>query len=211
MIRFDELTRFCLRLLIAAVASFLLFVIVSMLHSMISINPSEKISDRPRSIAVEVVRTPRSQKPVARQRIRQLAPPTHGERSSGSASLASFSPDLSVETGADGGNGVALQQVELAAEIFEEGQTDEDVVPKFTPAATYPQRVQEQGISGTVETVIVIDYQGKVTSVDVVRSPSPLLSTEVRRTLATWRFTPARNKGVPVSIRKRQSIEFNLE
>lgn len=118
-----------------------------------------------------------------------------------------FTPDLAVE----GDAGVAMDQQELSAVIFEEGQTDEDAVALYQPPISYPQRARELEIEGTFEAIMILDTHGKVQSVEIIRSPHATISNEARKTIATWRFKPARNKGVPVRVRLRQVIEFRLE
>ncbi|MBN1306519.1 MAG: energy transducer TonB, partial [Chitinispirillaceae bacterium] len=75
----------------------------------------------------------------------------------------------------------------------------------------YPDRARELEIEGTLEVIIIIDTQGKVASVEVVRSPHSSITAAARKIIETWRFKPARNKGVPVRMRVRQVIEFTLE
>jgi len=150
-------------------------------------------------------------KPEEKPKVRSEKPlrkVTSSGRASGSSSLQfRFTPDLSVE----GAAGVAMEGQELSAVIFEEGETDEDAVALYQPAISYPQRARELEIEGTFEAIIVLDTHGKVQSVEIVRSPHVTISNEARRTIGTWRFKPARNKGVPVRVRLRQVIEFRLE
>jgi len=110
-----------------------------------------------------------------------------------------------------GGAGVAMQGQELEAMVFEEGQTDENVVPLFVPSIAYPQRAKEMGIQGTLEAVITIDRDGKVIKVDIVKSPHPSITEEARKMIVTWRFKPAKIKGIPVKVRRIQDIEFKLD
>ena len=138
-------------------------------------------------------------------RIRDVANPDRGK--SVSPVQFKFTPDLSVE----GSGGVAMEQEELAAVIFEEGETDEPAVPLYQPSIPYPDRARDLEIEGTLEVIIIIDTQGKVSSVEVVRSPHASITNAARKVIAAWRFKPARNKGVPVRMRVRQVIEFTLE
>jgi protein TonB len=104
-----------------------------------------------------------------------------------------------------------MEQQELAAVIFEEGETDEPAVPLYQPAIPYPDRARDLEIEGILEVTFTIDPRGKVTSIEVVRSPHITITNAARKIIATWRFKPAKNKGVPVHMRVRQVIEFTLE
>jgi protein TonB len=201
-----------IRLAAAVVLSFFLFTAVSLLHAAFGHgNKNGKIPQARRIEAAELIRKPPEEKKVAALRVRQMqAPAAQGRASQGQFDMR-FAPDLSVDAAATGGAGVALQKQELAAEIFDEGQVDEQAIPEFTPPIPYPERAVEQGISGQVEVVFVITYQGKVSDIQVVRTPSPLFVNDVRRGVAAWRYKPAKKKGIPVNQRYRRVIEFNLQ
>jgi TonB family protein len=118
-----------------------------------------------------------------------------------------FSPDLSV---AGGAGGVAIQSQELTAEVFEEGEAEEDVRPRFTPAPRYPDRARDMAIEGTVVVTFVVDVDGKVGAIEEIEAPHPSFKSEIRSTLQEWKFQPAQNKGVPVKQRVRQPFDFYL-
>ena len=104
-----------------------------------------------------------------------------------------------------------LEPRQLGAEVFDEGQTDEAAVAVYAPAAPFPDRARELNIEGVVKAIFVVNYLGKVTVVDIVKSPDQLFSREVKKTLLQWRFKPAKNKGVPVNMRFSKEFEFKLE
>ncbi|MBN1757565.1 MAG: energy transducer TonB [Chitinispirillaceae bacterium] len=160
---------------------------------------------RPPAVIMEY-RKPEEKKETRREeRIRDVANPDRARNVS--PVEFKFTPDLSVE----GTGGVAMEQDELAAVVFEEGETDEPAVPLYQPPILYPDRARDLEIEGTLEVIIIIDTQGKVGSTEVVRSPHVSITNAARKVIATWRFKPARNKGVPVRMRVRQVIEFALE
>ena len=145
-------------------------------------------------------------------RIRQVnvVSSPHSSGLTGQALSAGIVPDLGVE----GSGGVQLQargQQDLSAEILEEGQADEDIVPVYTPAPQYPDRARELGVEGELEVIFVVDMDGRVTQLEIVKSPHPSFVAETRRVLGSWRFKPARNKGVPVRVRARKVFDFGLE
>jgi TonB family protein len=200
------------RLAAAAAISFLLFVSVSLLHGMFG-GPHPKTENRARRqvTLVEVVKKQETEHTVQKQHVRAVTAAQKGSSGGSGQMSMRITPDLSMDAGQDGNGGVVLQSQELAAEVFEEGQTDEDPVPIYKPEVPYPEQLRDQGIEGTLEGVYVIDHNGSVSSVDVKRAPHPLLAAETRRVVSSWRFRPAKNKGVPVSIRIHLSIDFRLE
>ncbi len=199
------------RLALAVVVSFVLFTGVSLLHAAVGLG-SKSDKQQPRRIsALDIVRKPPEEKKLVQQRIRQVQTPTNQGRSLEKQMNMRFAPDLTVDASGEGGTGVALQKQELSAEVFEQGQVDQDASPEYTPPIPYPDRAAEQGIKGTVEVEFVVTHEGKITDIQVTKSSSPLFTAEVKRGVALWRFKPARNKGIPVNQRFRQVIHFNLD
>ena len=160
---------------------------------------------RTRNIVMQYKKPEKKKEAPKERKVRKVSNPN---RSKGTSQLQfKFTPDLSVE----GTGEVAMEQQELAAVIFEEGETDEPAVPLYQPAIPYPDRARDLEIEGILEITFTIDPRGKVTSIEVVRSPHITITNAARKIIATWRFKPAKNKGVPVHMRVRQVIEFTLE
>jgi TonB family protein len=200
-----------LRLAVAMVISFLLFTAVSFLHIAIGFGPKEAKAPQARRIALtEIVHKEVEQKKQQVQRIRQVQNnPNQGRSNLGQMSMK-FAPDLSVGSAAEGGAAVAMQKEDLNAVIFEQGQVDQDATPDFTPSIAFPERAAEQGLHGSVEVEFVVTHQGKISNIVITKSPSPIFSSAVKTGVASWRFKPAKNKGIPVNQRFRRVIDFNL-
>ena len=83
--------------------------------------------------------------------------------------------------------------------------------PKRTKfvAPQYPPEAQAQGIRGIVILELLIDEQGKVASVDVIRS-IPGLDEAALSAARSWEFEPTRVDGVPVRVRHTIPITFAL-
>jgi TonB family protein len=187
--------------------SFLLFISIPLMRNIIGFHHREN-----KRIVAEIVRSVPKKQQTEIQSLRQVktaSAPSAGQSYASGGIAFKFTPDLGVE-GA-GGVAVAMQNQDLEAMVFEEGQTDENVTPVFTPAIIYPERAKEAGVQGTLEAVIVIGRDGKVEKVDIIRSPHESITAEAKRTLFTWKFKPGKNKGVPVKVRAKQVIDFNLE
>jgi TonB family protein len=197
----------------AAAITYALFILIPLLHALFGFDLEQAGSAKQRAL-IQVERIPPKKKEENKEvrHFRPVAtsqPKTGGNAGSGFAMR--FTPDLSVDAGASDGPGVALQNQELQAEVFEEGQTDEDAAPVYQPPIPYPERARELGVQGTLEAIYVVDHQGKVVSTDIVKTPGPVFTAEARKVMATWRFKPARNKGVPVNQRRKLIIDFTLE
>jgi protein TonB len=200
------------RLAAATLGAFALFVAISMLHSLFGVE--HKLagkSPEQRRIQTEVVRQEKP-RPVQERasRVRQVSAAGPGSRAAHISPMAmKFDPDLGA---AGSGEGVEVEAAqEMTVEVFEEGQTDEDAVPVIRPAPAYPDRAKELGIEGELAVVLIVNEDGKVSSVEVVESPHPSITAQARKTFAAWRFKPAYNKGVPVKQRIKQRIEYRLD
>ena len=183
-----------------------LFSLFPFLHRYFTENILQIASSRHgQKIVMEYKKPPKKEKRPQERPIRRVTPANRN--ADASQVQFKFTPDLAVE----GTGEVAMAREELEAVVFEEGETDEPAVPLYQPSIPYPDRARELEIEGTLEVIIIIDTQGKVSSIEVVRSPHTSITAAARKVIATWRFKPARNKGVPVRMRVRQVIEFTLE
>jgi TonB family protein len=77
--------------------------------------------------------------------------------------------------------------------------------PQFTPSPAFEAK---PGFSGVVSLNTVVDSQGRVTKVKVVRSLGKGLDEEAIRAVKTWRFTPAMRDGNPVAVSLMIEIDF---
>lgn len=86
-----------------------------------------------------------------------------------------------------------------------------DVSPKalFRAAPQYPAFLRASGISGTVQVEFVIDEQGDVKDVTVVKSTREGFEAPAIAAVSVWKFEPARKNGRPVAIHASQLLEFN--
>jgi periplasmic protein TonB len=198
--------------ILALAISFLLFISIPIVRELVGFKkPELRQASSQRRVIMEAVRTPDKKEPLPVRTLRQITSAAPGPAGAKGDEGLSFklTPDLGVE-GA-GGVEVGIQGQDLEAMVFEENQTDENVVPVFTPSIDYPQRARELGVQGTLETVITIDRDGSVIKIDIVKSPHRSISEEAKRVIASWRFKPAKIKGVPVKVRRIQAIEFKLD
>ena len=70
----------------------------------------------------------------------------------------------------------------------------------------------EQGIQGRVVTQFVVDKDGSITDVKVVRSLDPMLDKEAVRLVKSMpKWTPGKLNGSPVRVKYILPISFRLE
>ncbi len=196
----------------ALAVSFLLFISIPLVRDLVGYKkPELRHAAAQRRVIMEVVRTPEKKEPAPIKILRQMTATASGPPGAVGDNGISFklTPDLGVE--GSGGVAVAIQGQDLEAMVFDESQTDENVIPVFTPAVGYPQRARELGVQGTLEAVVTIDRDGSVAKIDIKKSPHASISEEAKKVMSSWRFKPAKIKGIPVKVRRIQAIEFKLD
>jgi len=87
---------------------------------------------------------------------------------------------------------------------------DTDVEAVFTPKAVYPPLARRQRVGGVVILRALIDENGSVQEVQVLRGVKPDLGLDAAAATAvrSWRFRPATKGGVPVKYWKTITIPF---
>jgi periplasmic protein TonB len=200
------------RLVAACVISFLFFVAISLLHAMIDLGPKNaNKSQTAQQVLMEVIRKPPEEHKKALPQVRQVKQSSNEGKTLGNQIAMKLVPDLSVDAGGDGSDAAVVQSQDLQVEVFEEGETDERPIPMNTTSVAYPLEARERGIEGTLVVFFIIGHDGKVKSIDVQNSPSPIITREAKRTIATWRFKPGKKKGIPVNVRAKKEIVFKLQ
>jgi len=83
-------------------------------------------------------------------------------------------------------------------------------VPQFDPNPPYTEKARIVKYSGTVNLALVVDAQGNVSDVAVVK-PLPFgLAEQAIETVRTWKFRPAMRDGTPVRVRVLVEVSFRL-
>ena len=76
----------------------------------------------------------------------------------------------------------------------------------------YPVIAQENGIQGRVITNFVVERDGSISDVQVVRGQDPSLDKEAVRVIKTMpRWTPGQQRGKPVRVRFTLPVVFRLQ
>ncbi len=75
---------------------------------------------------------------------------------------------------------------------------------------SYPEIVRRLGLQGVVILEAVIDRQGEVQDLTLLKGIHPLLDKQAIEAVETWRFEPATLGGEPVSVIYSLTVQFHL-
>ena len=95
--------------------------------------------------------------------------------------------------------------------IQEQPKFFEDVKKYLADSIRYPEEAKEKNIQGTVYVYCVIEKDGSISHVKILRSDNTILNKEAIRVIATMpKWTPAKEKGVPQRIEYSIAVNFKL-
>jgi TonB family protein len=83
-------------------------------------------------------------------------------------------------------------------------------VPTYKPEPPYTPEARQRKIKGEVGLQFVVDANGNVGDVKVVKSLEPSLDDSAVRTVRTWKFQPGTRDGVPVAVQVGVEISFRM-
>lgn len=75
----------------------------------------------------------------------------------------------------------------------------------------YPERARRLGIEGNVTMRIRTDIEGKVKSIDVLRSDSTIFNQAAIDAVQQWRYKPQYRNGIPIPIVTIVAVKFRLD
>ena len=140
---------------------------------------------------------------------------TNDEKIETSVDFAEFAEDVEI-----------IQQVAVEEENIEEDQPFVKVeqMPSFMGGdlmtfrnwvqskVRYPQIAQENGISGRVLLMFVIERDGSLTNIQVLQTPDSSLSDEAVRILKTSpKWTPGKQRNQSVRVKYTLPIDFRIQ
>jgi TonB family protein len=85
------------------------------------------------------------------------------------------------------------------------------IVAIYKLEVPYPPLAREMGIEGHVRALALVNREGMVTSVKIEKSDHPAFNKPVQRTLLTWKYQPARIKGIAVRVAVKVELDFVLK
>ncbi|MFP4521282.1 MAG: energy transducer TonB [Fibrobacterota bacterium] len=162
----------------------------------------EKAAAKGPVIMEKTVKNEKPKRPLQR-RVRKIT----SQRSSRKSEFSMrFTPDLGVS-----GGGAEVSKSGFGKNVFAESEVDELPRPMGRTSVTYPRRARDAGMEGEVSLILLIGRSGNVLGVNVESSPGSLLHGPVVENVRSWKFIPAKKGGVPVKVRMRQDIKFDLD
>ena len=79
-------------------------------------------------------------------------------------------------------------------------------------ATKYPKKARKKGLTGKVLLEFVIDTDGSVIDVAILRGVHTLLDDEAIRVVKSFpKFIPGQQRGKPVEVRYRLPMNFSLD
>lgn len=190
------------------ISTILLFLILPMINVVFRSYDSMQ-SQHTANIAnvVKLAQEDKKEKKITERKIRNIS--LEPSKSMQREISSKFTPDLSI--GGEGNEGLFISKQNLDNIVYEEGQTDQNVVLQYSIAPVYPIKAKSNNIEGTVSVIILIDRNGRVANIDFEKLPDAVFRQPVRDAVLKWKFKPACHKGIPVNIRLRQSFDFRMD
>ena len=154
---------------------------------------------------------------------REVPSPTQPSTSSGkveSTSQSAVKPEPAKPVEAATSNNAAAESQATKADAIHEVVDEPPSFPGGDAAQIaflsnnlrYPAVAMEQGIQGRVVTQFVVDKDGSITDVKVVRSLDPMLDKEAVRLVKSMpKWTPGKLNGSPVRVKCILPISFRLQ
>lgn len=83
-------------------------------------------------------------------------------------------------------------------------------IPIYAPDPPYSEQARKAKYQGSVVLSIVVDPQGTVHNIQVVKPLGLGLDQEAVKTVSTWKFKPGERNGVPVAVQMLVEVTFRL-
>lgn len=111
---------------------------------------------------------------------------------------------------ASGAKKTGTTQESLAVTEFKPGSGITPPVPLHRPEPPYTGEARRARLQGAVVMWLVIDKDGKVEDILLLKPLGLGLDEQAVSTVSTWRFKPATKDGVPVAVRVTVQVTFRL-
>jgi protein TonB len=96
--------------------------------------------------------------------------------------------------------------------VFTAGDLDQPLITLTRMPPFYPLNAKRRGIQGWVNVKFVVNEQGKVENVSIIKAQPPgVFDASVMRCMSGWRFKPGTVDGVPVKVWAETTIRFEME
>jgi len=95
--------------------------------------------------------------------------------------------------------------------FYDQAQVDQMPIPIFRKKPIYPYRAKQLNITGKVKVKFLVDENGKVSHIKILKSVPPgIFDKSVLTALPSWRFSPGKIKGKPVPTWVITTIKFEI-
>lgn len=99
----------------------------------------------------------------------------------------------------------------LSGDVYDLSALDQlPQVRGIQAAPEYPAEMKRQGITGKVIIQFIVDANGQVRDITVVKSTNKTFNKPAIEAVQKWRFIPGKKGGKSVNTRMQIPIEFNL-
>jgi TonB family protein len=112
----------------------------------------------------------------------------------------------SVNRSADAGSSLAGD----VGEVFEVGHGVSEPEVVYQKPADYPKEARDANIEGAVLLSGVVQRDGTVRDIKVVRSLDPVLDQKAIESVSQWRFKPGMKDKVPVDVFVKLEVVFRM-
>ncbi|MFZ5906456.1 MAG: energy transducer TonB [Nitrospirota bacterium] len=161
----------------------------------------------PKDVKVVQVEEPVVQKELAPPPVIPDAAPREADpsRDKGVAVYGAYNPKNASPLGLEGGEvkPPEIQPVRLP----ENAIAPQPLASNIPPA--YPPDARKQGLTGAVMLKVIIDTNGNVIKVEVLRGEEPFSSAAVQA-VKKWKYTPAYHNNKPITVYRIIKIPFKL-
>lgn len=98
----------------------------------------------------------------------------------------------------------------LGGGVFTVGAGVSAPIPIYRPEPEYSEEARKAKYSGSVTLEIIVDTQGRVRDMRVVKSLGMGLDEKAEEAVRKWKFKPGRKGGAPVNVRATVEVHFQL-
>jgi len=121
-------------------------------------------------------------------------------------------PRLSFEINPKLAGGMPVAPPAVFKDFYNQGEVDRMPMAIFKMKPIYPYRARRLNITGKVDVKFLVDENGYVSSIKILKSTPPgIFGESVLKALASWRFSPGEVRGHAVSTWVITTIQFDME
>ena len=121
-----------------------------------------------------------------------------------------LSPGMGDGVGGDFSMYFEVEAIDYIETIFEISEVDRVPRPTYRVTPTYPYKLKQSGIGGTVSLYFVCDPRGRTRDIRVEFSTNIQFEEQAIRALRNWRFEPGIKDGIKVNVKMLIPFSFRV-